>query len=415
MTFDDLKNTWTALGEADPLWAILTNEESEGGGWDLDAFFASGEAEISSVMAEVDSLGLAFEPGRALDFGCGVGRLTRALGARFGEAHGVDIAPTMLDLAPSPQRGTPESGVPPQPTTGPRAVPERPLRLRVLPNRAAAHGSGVRHALHRGVRPRRSAGRARRVPDPVASGRRRRGRRGPPATVRRLPLPKSSCRRRCRSWSPGTRTESTCTSPTPAARPGPVSIDPGPTPTCRSATIWLDPGDNVVQMDDGRAALPVRLRTGRARRGAVDGARTRCSRLVPARDRPGGGARRLVPRQGKHPVRGPRHGRRSKPPPAWKRLRSEWRAWRAACGPRRRSPAVEPVPTKPRFEMHGTAPSRSSQPSRRLAGGSARCRWTGPRRGTGRATSTSSRSEHDLGSWRRDEDGIGTQVPVRGR
>ena len=76
MTFDDLKNTWTALGEADPLWAILTNEESEGGGWDLDAFFASGEAEISSVMAEVDSLGLAFEPGRALDFGCGVGRLT---------------------------------------------------------------------------------------------------------------------------------------------------------------------------------------------------------------------------------------------------------------------------------------------------------------------------------------------------
>ena len=99
MTFDDLKNTWTALGEADPLWAILTNEESEGGGWDLDAFFASGEAEITSVMAEVDSLGLAFQRGRALDFGCGVGRLTRALGARFDEAHGVDIAPTMLDLA----------------------------------------------------------------------------------------------------------------------------------------------------------------------------------------------------------------------------------------------------------------------------------------------------------------------------
>ena len=83
----------------------------------------------------------------------------------------------------------------------------------------------------------------------------------------------------------------------------------GPDPDLSVGNHWLDPGDNVVQMDDGRAALPVRLAPGDARRGAVDRARTRCSRLVPARARPRAGARRLVPRQGKHPVRGPRHCR----------------------------------------------------------------------------------------------------------
>jgi SAM-dependent methyltransferase len=38
-------------------------------------------------------------PGRALDFGCGVGRLTRPLADHFDEVVGVDIAPTMIDLA----------------------------------------------------------------------------------------------------------------------------------------------------------------------------------------------------------------------------------------------------------------------------------------------------------------------------
>jgi SAM-dependent methyltransferase len=34
-----------------------------------------------------------------LDFGCGVGRLSQALGARFDAVVGVDVAPSMIDLA----------------------------------------------------------------------------------------------------------------------------------------------------------------------------------------------------------------------------------------------------------------------------------------------------------------------------
>jgi SAM-dependent methyltransferase len=38
-------------------------------------------------------------PGRALDFGCGVGRLTQALAGKFSECDGVDIAPSMIARA----------------------------------------------------------------------------------------------------------------------------------------------------------------------------------------------------------------------------------------------------------------------------------------------------------------------------
>jgi ubiquinone/menaquinone biosynthesis C-methylase UbiE len=37
--------------------------------------------------------------GRALDFGCGVGRLTQALGDHYEEVEGIDIAPSMVSLA----------------------------------------------------------------------------------------------------------------------------------------------------------------------------------------------------------------------------------------------------------------------------------------------------------------------------
>lgn len=94
---------WDAFAEDDPLWAILTWDEKRGGRWDPDEFFATGVEEVAGVLARVEEL----RPGwlqsapsdahRALDFGCGVGRLSRALAARFDEVHGVDIAPAMVE------------------------------------------------------------------------------------------------------------------------------------------------------------------------------------------------------------------------------------------------------------------------------------------------------------------------------
>ena len=96
----DVKQTWENLARTDPLWAICTDDKRLGGKWDAAEFFATGEAEISKVLAHVAAIGLKPRwEGRALDFGCGVGRLTQALCRRFAGCIGVDISPTMIRLA----------------------------------------------------------------------------------------------------------------------------------------------------------------------------------------------------------------------------------------------------------------------------------------------------------------------------
>jgi len=96
MEIEQLKSTWEAFGRDDPLWAVLTEASRRGGRWDLDEFLATGEREIADALAELERLDAAPVPGRALDFGCGVGRLTQALAERFERCDGVDIAASMI-------------------------------------------------------------------------------------------------------------------------------------------------------------------------------------------------------------------------------------------------------------------------------------------------------------------------------
>ena len=45
-------------------------------------------------------MGISLDPrGLALDFGCGVGRVTQAMSKYFDSCYGIDISPTMIDLA----------------------------------------------------------------------------------------------------------------------------------------------------------------------------------------------------------------------------------------------------------------------------------------------------------------------------
>ncbi|MEU2349086.1 class I SAM-dependent methyltransferase [Modestobacter sp. NPDC049651] len=95
MTLSDVQQNWDRFGRQDPLWAILTTDDARGGRWDESAFFASGEVAVAELLALTDPP----PTGRALDFGCGVGRLTLPLARHFREVVGVDIAPSMLALA----------------------------------------------------------------------------------------------------------------------------------------------------------------------------------------------------------------------------------------------------------------------------------------------------------------------------
>ncbi len=99
MKLKDVQENWNKFGENDPLWGILAWPGKEQGGWDLPSFFATGEQEIADVLAYVDSLGVSCRRGVALDFGCGVGRLSQALAEHFHTVHGVDISPAMIAKA----------------------------------------------------------------------------------------------------------------------------------------------------------------------------------------------------------------------------------------------------------------------------------------------------------------------------
>lgn len=99
MNLRALRRHWDAYGRQDPFWAILTHPDKVQGRWDAEEFFRTGRDEIATVLSYLSSLGLAAGKERALDFGCGAGRLTQGLAGHFDEVVGVDIAPSMLELA----------------------------------------------------------------------------------------------------------------------------------------------------------------------------------------------------------------------------------------------------------------------------------------------------------------------------
>ena len=99
MKLERLSEDWNELAEEDALWAVLAEPGKQGGRWDVGEFLATGEREVAGVLSTAQGLGLPEGRGKALDFGCGVGRLTRALSAHFEECVGVDISKEMVERA----------------------------------------------------------------------------------------------------------------------------------------------------------------------------------------------------------------------------------------------------------------------------------------------------------------------------
>ena len=93
------RQDWDELAEFNAEWAVLSDPETRFGGWDQDRFFATGDSQIESTMAVAAELGLPRAHRRVLDFGCGVGRLSRGLSRHFDRYTGVDISPEMIARA----------------------------------------------------------------------------------------------------------------------------------------------------------------------------------------------------------------------------------------------------------------------------------------------------------------------------
>jgi len=90
---------WDRFAQDDPLFAILSEENRKGLKWDLVEFFQTGEdllyPEIEEILGKYELKSKV----RALDFGCGVGRLSRCLLRYFDVVYGIDVSKEMISLA----------------------------------------------------------------------------------------------------------------------------------------------------------------------------------------------------------------------------------------------------------------------------------------------------------------------------
>lgn len=99
MNLQHLQLCWHQLGQTTAMESVFSPPRMRGKKWASEAFFASGQQEVERVISHLQRLGLTLPGGQALDFGCGIGRVTQALVPYFETCHGVDIAPSMLELA----------------------------------------------------------------------------------------------------------------------------------------------------------------------------------------------------------------------------------------------------------------------------------------------------------------------------
>jgi SAM-dependent methyltransferase len=99
------RGDWEDLASFDP-WKAILREPGRATPWEREEFLASGERDAEQVLAAAAAHGLPQRMRRALDFGCGVGRVTHSLARCFDEVLGLDISPTMITLARELDGGT---------------------------------------------------------------------------------------------------------------------------------------------------------------------------------------------------------------------------------------------------------------------------------------------------------------------
>jgi SAM-dependent methyltransferase len=97
-----IQKVWTRLGKEEPHWSVVSTAQfkpdkiSE----TLADFHATGKSEAANLTRILKRNGLAVPPSAvALEYGCGVGRVTRWLATQFGSVIGVDISANHLALA----------------------------------------------------------------------------------------------------------------------------------------------------------------------------------------------------------------------------------------------------------------------------------------------------------------------------
>lgn len=99
--FDRIASAWQAFGETEPHWSVLTQDEyrQDNLAASIDLFYRSGRRDVDAFFNFLRRAAIPTSFAKALDFGCGVGRLTLGLAQFAEQVVGVDISPPHLRLA----------------------------------------------------------------------------------------------------------------------------------------------------------------------------------------------------------------------------------------------------------------------------------------------------------------------------
>ena len=89
---------WEAWGQRDPYYGVVSHPYFRRDTLDdhREEFFGAGASVVRNRITEYERQFGPLPRGSALDFGCGVGRLTLPLAEEFSRVVGLDIAPSML-------------------------------------------------------------------------------------------------------------------------------------------------------------------------------------------------------------------------------------------------------------------------------------------------------------------------------
>ena len=89
---------WERFGKDEPYFGVLADEKFtlEKIRQNRDEFFASGEGAVAQFLNRCEGHFGKLRKERALDHGCGVGRLTFALARQFATVIALDVSPSML-------------------------------------------------------------------------------------------------------------------------------------------------------------------------------------------------------------------------------------------------------------------------------------------------------------------------------
>jgi ubiquinone/menaquinone biosynthesis C-methylase UbiE len=105
---EKMRRDWDARARENAFYYIASSRDD----WTPADFFASGEESVRELIVDDRERicnGKNPKKMRALEIGCGAGRMTRALASFFGEAHGVDVSREMVQQGRKLLAGVPNA------------------------------------------------------------------------------------------------------------------------------------------------------------------------------------------------------------------------------------------------------------------------------------------------------------------